>query len=149
MTLQEILADPTITAVRPPAGHPLYRLLYVNPDRTGLEIRDGAELGTKCVSYPVNIGPYKDRTDWAVHERVINGMCLRFDGQEVLSHEVGNEMVWICPVTGTCFHMERMADNHFWFRLDIRTKPMEEGTSLQCGVYQPKQGRLQLLVEQD
>lgn len=79
----------------------------------------------------------------------IGSVTLRFDGEEVLRHEVGDEFIWKCPVTGTCFHMERMDDGHFWFRFDLRQKPEDKAIGWHCGIFQPEEGRLQLLVERD
>lgn len=149
MTLEEIYADRTITTIsNPELWHKPPYFLRVNDERNGLleDYLEGCERQTK--PFDPYIEP--ERSDWWAKERLIGNLILRWDGQEKSDHEVGDEMYWTCPITGTQFEMERMSDGHFWFRLSVRQNPDGEEFGLQCGVFRPEDGdRLRLLVEID
>jgi hypothetical protein len=83
-----------------------------------------------------------------VTQRKIGPFTFRFDGEETLPHEVGDEIIWTCPVTGTSFHMERMADDHFWFCLLVKEKPSDEGKALHCNLTAGEGHRLQLTLQE-
>ena len=106
MTQHEILLDPSIHIVNIVGEH---INLYVNPARDGFHVRRWDNAVKGFVEEPFTVKP--DHV-LAVYERRLPPFTFRYEGGDVI-----DELFWRCPETGSTFHLERMANNSYWFCL--------------------------------